>query len=291
MPKVLTQQQVDQFERENFLAPIDVLTADEVHSYRRCLENYEAEQGGAPLSPALSRKVHIREPWAAELVRHPRVLDAVEDLIGADILVYATTLFIKEAGGIQVTGWHQDATYLGLDPYKHINVWIALSTASEEAGCMRFVVASSRLGQLRHGARNMPGSVNHGGQAIVETVPQDHVRSAPLRSGQLSFHHTLAVHSSEPNRSNDRRIGFSLSVIPTHVRHTGSHRMGATLVRGEDRFGHFDLEPDPRKHDAGTNAANYKACYARYRQGYEEQIARHLQSQEQGQGRTQVHAG
>jgi non-heme Fe2+,alpha-ketoglutarate-dependent halogenase len=279
VPKVLTQEQVEQFTRDNFLASVDVLTPDEARHYRRCLETYEAEQGGAPLNPALSRKVHIREQWAAELVRHPRVLDAVEDLIGPDILVYTTTLFTKEAGGIQVTGWHQDATYLGLQPYEHINVWIALSEASEAAGCMRFVVASSGLGQLRHGAQNMPGSVNHGAQAIVENVPLEHVQSAPLGIGQLSFHHTLAVHSSEPNRSGDRRIGFSLSVIPTRVRHTGSYRMGATLVRGEDRYGHFDLEPDPRAHDADTNASNYAACYGRYRQGYEEQIARHLLSQ------------
>ena len=289
MPKVLTQQQVEQFKQDSFLAPIDVLSEDEARHYRSCLERYEAEQGGAPLNPALSRKIHVREPWAAELVRHPRLLDAIEDLIGADILIYSTTLFTKEAGGIQVTGWHQDATYLGLDPYEHVNVWIALSNASEEAGCMRFVVSSSRFGQLRHGAQNMPGSVNHGGQAIVETVPLEDVRSAPLRIGQLSCHHTLAVHSSEPNRSNDRRIGFSVSVIPTYVRHTGSHRMGATLVRGEDKYSHFDLEPDPREHDADTNTANYTACYARYRQGYEEQIARHLQAQETNQ--TELRAG
>jgi non-heme Fe2+,alpha-ketoglutarate-dependent halogenase len=278
MPKVLSQAQVDQFKNNNFINGIDVLTADEALYYRGCLEAYEATKGGAPLDAAFSRKVHTGEPWAAELIRHPRVLDAVEDIIGPDILVYTTTLFTKEAGGIQVTGWHQDATYLGLDPYEHVNVWVALSNASEEAGCMQFMVGSSRFGQLRHGARNMPGSVNHGGQAIVEELPQGRVESAPLKPGQLSFHHTLAVHSSEPNRADDRRIGFSISVIPTHVRHTGSLRMGATLVRGEDRYGHFDLEADPREHDVKTNARNYEACYRRYREGYEEQIARHLQA-------------
>lgn len=278
MPKVLTQAQVDQFRNDNFINGIDVLTTDETRHYRSCLEAYEAAKGGAPLDAAFSRKVHTGEPWAAELVRHPRVLDAVEDIIGPDILVYTTTLFTKEAGGVQVTGWHQDATYLGLTPYEHVNVWIALSNASEEAGCMQFMVGSSRFGQLRHGARNMPGSVNHGGQAIVEELPTEPIKSAPLKPGQLSFHHTLAVHSSEPNRADDRRIGFSISVIPTHVRHTGSYRMGATLVRGEDRYGHFDLEPDPREHDAETNARNYEACYRRYREGYEEQITNHLQA-------------
>jgi hypothetical protein len=278
MPKVLSQAQVEQFNNNNFINGIEVLSADETRHYRGCLETYEAANGGAPLDAAFSRKVHTGEPWAAELIRHPRVLDAIEDIIGPNILVYTTTLFTKEAGGIQVTGWHQDATYLGLEPYEHVNVWIALSNASEEAGCMQFMVGSSKFGQLRHGARNMPGSVNHGGQAIVEELPPEPIESAPLKPGQLSFHHTLAVHSSEPNRADDRRIGFSISVIPTHVHHTGSMRMGATLVRGEDRYGHFDLEPDPREHNAKTNARNYEACYRRYREGYEEQITKHLQA-------------
>ena len=84
MPRLLTAEQIERFERNNFLAQVDVLTPDEAGYYRRCLQDYEAQQGGAPLDAARSRKVHVREPWAAELVRHPRVLDAIEDIIGAD---------------------------------------------------------------------------------------------------------------------------------------------------------------------------------------------------------------
>lgn len=275
MPKVLTEDLIAQYKRENFLAPFDAFSAEQARHYRDCLEQYERAQGGVPLEPWQYRKVHVREPWAADLVRIPQVLDAVEDLIGPDILIFNATFFIKEPQTDQITAWHQDSTYFGMQPYEHVSAWIALSNASEEAGCMDFVVGSSANGQLYHAPQTVVGSVNHGSQAIAEPFDDSHVVSAPLKPGQFSFHHTLVVHSSAPNRSDDRRIGFGISYIPAHVRHIGSYRMGASLARGEDRFGHFDREPDPRVHDAAANADHHAAAYRRYREGYEEQITAH----------------
>lgn len=275
MPKLLTQAQIDSFKADGFVAPIDVLSEEEVRYFRSQLEAFEAEHGGAPLGRDLIRKTHVRESWAAEIARHPRVLDAIEDLIGPDILLYTSTLFIKEPGSEQKTAWHQDATYLGLTPHLHMNAWVALSDASEEAGCLQFLPGSSKQGLLQHRARSAPGSVNHGGQSIVSDIPTEQARSAPLKSGQMSIHHTFAIHGSEPNLSKDRRIGMSLNVIPTKVRHTGSFKMSATLVRGEDQYGHFEHEPDPRLFDKASRIRNHDVAYGLYRDGYEEQIRLH----------------
>jgi len=275
MPKVLTEEQVEQYQRENFLSPFDAMTAAEASRYRECLEDYEQRQGNSPLEPWQYRKVHVREPWAAELVRIPQVLDAVEDLIGPDILIFNATFFIKEPGTGQVTAWHQDATYFGMQPYDHVTAWIALSDVSEVAGCMDFVAGSSAFGQLFHAPQTVAGSVNHGSQAIAEPFDDDAAVSAPLKPGQFSFHHTLVVHSSPPNRSNDRRIGCGISYIPAHVRHVGSYRMGASHARGEDRYGHFAIEPDPREHGPSANKQHHEAAYRRYREGYDEQIIAH----------------
>ncbi len=275
MPNVLTKAQIKQYKRKNFLSPFPALTADEVRHYRSCLETYEKQQGGAPLKPWQYRKLHVREAWAAELVRIPRVLDAVEDLIGPDILIFNATFFIKNPGTDQITAWHQDATYFGMQPFEHVTAWIALSEASEKSGCMNFVVGSSEFGQLYHAPQTISGSVNHGSQAIAEPFDDTNTAAAPLRAGQFSFHHTLVIHSSEPNRSDDRRIGFGISYIPAHVKHIGSYRMGASSARGEDRYGHFEIEPDPREHDAKANTRHHEEAYQRYRDGYDEQIATH----------------
>ena len=275
MPKSLEQAQIGRYREENFLSPLFAMSGAQASRFRRQLEAYESTQGGAPLEPWQYRKLHVREAWAAELIRIPSVLDAVEDLIGPDILVFNSTFFIKEPRTNQHTAWHQDATYFGLTPHEHVTAWIAISSASERAGCLQFIVGSSALGQCHHAAQTVPGSVNHGGQAIVGSLDTTTVQSAPLDPGQFSFHHTLVVHSSAPNQTIDRRIGIGISYIPTRVRHTGSYRMGATLVRGSDEFGHFELESDPRAHDAVTNARNHEAAYRRYREGYDEQIAEH----------------
>ena len=151
---------------------------------------------------------------------------------------------------------------------------------------MKFVVVSSNFGQLYHATQTVAGSVNHGSQAIAEPLDDSHVRAAPLKPGQFSFHHTLVVHSSAPNCSSDRRIGCGISYIPAHVRHVGSYRMGASYARGEDRYGHFEIEPDPRESDEAQRAAHHEAAYRRYREGYDEQIAAHKAAYGDREGRT-----
>src|SRR5690606_25588567 len=96
--------------------------------------------------------------------------------------------------------------------------------------------------------------------------------AGPLQAGQFSLHHTLVVHQSLPNATDDRRIGCGISYIPTYVRHKGSFRMPASLVRGTDRYGHFDHEPDPRLLTQAEAEAAHHEAYRLYREGYEEQV-------------------
>ena len=136
MPKLLTADQVQAYERDGFVYPIDVLDADEVRGHRQELEHWERQRGALIDFPEKS-KSYLLFNWADQLVHHPRILDAVEDLIGPDILVYHSTLFVKEARTAAFVRWHQDSTYFYLDPHLHVTAWVALSDASVEAGCMR----------------------------------------------------------------------------------------------------------------------------------------------------------
>jgi non-haem Fe2+, alpha-ketoglutarate-dependent halogenase len=129
-----------------------------------------------------------------------------------------------------------------------VTAWVALSHASSEAGCVRVIPGSHRMGQLHHAvrqgrARNMLPR----GQSVSEEIDTRTAVEMPLLPGEFSLHHTLAIHGSEPNRSDDRRIGLGISYIPARVRFTGKTRLSAALVRGVDRYGHFDPEPSPRE--------------------------------------------
>ena len=121
----------------------------------------------------------------------------------------------------------------------------------------------------------MPGTINAGARSISQPIDTSTALFAPVKAGQVSLHHTLIAHNSPPNRSNDRRIGFGISYIPTRLRHSGSKRMSATLVRGVDHYGHFDLEGDPRTLSADAQVEAHECAYTRYRECHSEQMARY----------------
>ncbi|NKB60409.1 MAG: phytanoyl-CoA dioxygenase family protein [Alphaproteobacteria bacterium] len=278
MFKRLTVDQVEGYRRDGFLGAQPALTPAETAHYRDALEAFEAELGG-PLTaqpPMFSRKLHIRFPWAAELVRHPAILDVIEDLIGPDILIYNATFFIKEAHTDGVAAWHQDSTYFGLDPHEHVSAWVALSDASAESGCMEFIPGSPDWGQLHHAAKAIPNSINLNSQTVVEDFKADSTVAVPLKAGEFSCHHTLVLHSSGPNKADDRRIGFGISYIPTHVRHKGTHRVPASLARGTDQYGHFEREPDGRDLNPAEAKVAHEAAFGGYRTAREEQMAWHV---------------
>lgn len=270
----LSEQQVGDYHRDGFLPAVEAFSAAQADALRARLEAFEASLPGPP-GTADRRKLHVRLDWMRDLVEDRRILDVVQALIGPDILVFNSTFFIKEPRTPAVTAWHQDATFFGLEPHEHVTAWLAFSDATAESGCMQFVAGSHRLGQLPHASRIAPGSINHGAQTIAVPFETEHTPLAPVRRGQFSLHHTLVIHRSAPNDSDDRRIGLGISYIPTRVRHRGSFRMGATLVAGEDRQGHFEHEPDPRCLSQAEAEAAHTAAYARYREGYSEQMQWH----------------
>ena len=264
--------EVAAFHRDGFYSPLDAFSSAEADKLRRSLEEFERSLPAGPVAQMYRRRLHAMLPWMRDLVEEARILDAVESLIGPDILVFTSTFFVKEPASGAITAWHQDAPYLGLNE-EHISAWVAFSDATELAGCVRFVPGSHKRGQIVHVNQSIPNSLNVASQGIPETFADADVRAAPLKRGQFSLHHTLVVHASEPNRSNDRRIGVSISFIPTRVKHRGSYRLPATLVRGEDRFGYYDLEPDCRTMAPDAARAAHAAAFARYRKAYDEQLS------------------
>jgi ectoine hydroxylase-related dioxygenase (phytanoyl-CoA dioxygenase family) len=214
-------------------------------------------------------------PWAAKLACDPRILDVVEDLLGPDLLIYTSTFFIKEPHSPTIAAWHQDSTYYGLEPKEEITVWIALSEASEAAGCMEALSFNGAPRQLRHVSRVVKNSVNRASQVIVEPLDESRPVAMPLAAGSFSMHHGLCPHRSGPNNSNHRRIGLGLNYIPTHVRPVGAIRPAAMLVRGTDRYGHFErVEPAKAELDAEAVAVHERAVVL-YRDLYIEEEARH----------------
>lgn len=245
MGRSLSAEQVRAYEENGFLFPIRVMSEAEALAYRRRLEAAEAS-GEPEVASYLRTKAHLVFTWCDELIRHPRILDAVEDVIGPDILCWSSGFFNKEARDPAYVSWHQDLTYWGLEPADIVTAWLALSPATPESGCMKFWPGSHKLEILPHTDTFAPNNLLSRGQEIQVEVNETKVVFDELRPGEMSLHHVKLVHGSEANRSADRRIGFVIRYVPTRVRQVVGRTDSATLVRGVDRYGHFEPEERPK---------------------------------------------
>ena len=275
--KALTQQQADSFRENGFLYPLPGLTPEEVAECRAGLDRLETELGCAVADADVKWRSqgHAHSPWLDKLVRHPRILDAIEDVIGPDILVWTSTFFIKEAGSQTYAAWHQDGGYFGLEPKVSVCAWVALTDASRQAGCMEQLSVHGKPRLYQHSPMGLPNSINRAGQTIIEDFDQANPAAMALEAGSFSLHHELAIHRSAPNGASHRRIGVGLNFMPPHVRVDGPVRCKAMLVRGEDKYGHFDLYDPPSVERDATALAMHQEVSDRYRENYRHQVTRH----------------
>ncbi len=226
------------YDSQGFLSPVDILSAAEASQHRRALESAE-EQLGAVHYWAKMHTI-LRSPY--ELATHPKMLDAVAQIIGPDILLYNTTYIIKEPHTPTHVSWHQDLTYWGLDGDAQVSAWLALSRADRHSGCMQMIPGSHLGGAQAHDISAADAhNVLYQNQRVPD-VDESRAVYCPLEAGQASFHHGWTLHSSLPNASAERRIGVNIQYIAPQVRQTKLPGHTAHLVRGEDRFGHYPPE-------------------------------------------------
>ena len=230
---------VESYRARGIVHPVPALSAQEAMAMRR---QYEAHADF--LKGRNNQKPHLLFTWADAIVRDPRILDAVESLLGPDLLCWGSQFFVKPASDAAYVSWHQDATYWGLSSNDVATAWVALTPSTPESGCMQVVPGTHRA-QVPHEDRFDDANLLSRGQEIAVQVDPASVVDVVLQPGEMSLHHVLLFHGSQPNRSTQPRIGFAVRYVPTHVRQLSPIRDSALLVRGRDSFGHFEPEQSP----------------------------------------------
>lgn len=270
MPKLLTPAQIAQFEEQGYVYPFHAFDASQAASYRDRIEAYE-RAAGHDANRTLKIKGHLAFPWLMEIARNAHILDAVEDLIGPDILLFGSSIFAKDARNPSYVSWHQDSAYFGLTPHNEVTAWVALTDASTEMGCLRIAPGSHRGPALKHVETFAKDNMLAKGQTLVG-IDEDSAITMPLAAGQFSLHHEQTAHSSLPNRSTERRVGFAFFFIPTHVRMLKG-RGRATLVRGVDSHGHWDADDLPQYDLDPVAMKQLSACWGAYKDGETRQVS------------------
>lgn len=241
MTTTLSSEQLQQYERDGIVFPISVFSADEVSYFRAGLDAVVRNSGDG------SRKrldsLHLFFDWAQRLVTDETLLNAVEDVLGSDILVYGTLVFYKPPRDSSYASWHQDSFYSGLHLSPSTSAWIALTASHKANGCMRAVPGSHALGPLDHdNVRDDPNLLNRRGECLVMTVDESRALDVVLQPGEMSLHHSTIVHGSNPNASDEPRIGFIVRFVTSRF----TNRDWPLLrVRGKADCSHLKLE-EPR---------------------------------------------
>jgi len=235
-----------QWVERGFLPVVDVLAPDEAARSRAQFDALEREVGRETAEiRILDRHLDVEFVW--RLATHSRVLDAVEAVVGPDVLLLASNFFCKypaEERGERFVAWHQDVTYWGLEPPRAITAWIAIDDADEENGCMQVIPGSHRLGILEHGKSARTGNLLSINQEVpAGFVDETRAVTLPLRAGQMSLHDGMLLHGSHENRSTRRRCGLAVRFTTPDVRQVAPNSLRGyyrpVLVRGADRHGHF----------------------------------------------------
>jgi non-heme Fe2+,alpha-ketoglutarate-dependent halogenase len=256
MSKMLTASQIEQYHRDGCIHPIRAISEADAIALRRRLEAFEHDSGG-PLRGDLRHKSHLLFTWLAELVRDNRIVDAIEDLYGPNLLCWSTNFFIKEANHPAFVSWHQDSTYWGLDRPDVVTAWIALTPSNETNGAMEYIPGSHTSDQVPHRDTFDKNNMLTRGQEVAVDVDTAQARRICLQPGEMSLHHVRLIHGSAPNPSHDRRIGFAIRYVPTSVRQIAGED-SASLVRGQDTYHHFEPEPMPTSDMAPEFTALHK---------------------------------
>ncbi len=242
MGKRLTAEQVKVFDRDGFVFPVRAYSSVAMALRMEWLLQIKSRRAGR-LPPSLNAKAHLLVPWLWDMVHEPAIVDTAEDLLGPDLLCLGTS-FIAKSGldGRHVT-WHQDATHWHLSEPRAVTAWVAFTSSTRRNGCVR-AIPGSHIRPLPHHDSGDRSNMLGMREEVTSPVDTERAVDIVLEPGEMSLHHPLVVHGSEPNQSDLSRIGFAIRYVPSGVALGSGLRNSATLVRGRD-YGHFEPECAP----------------------------------------------
>lgn len=229
--------QIEAYRRDGFVFPIKVLSGAEVEGVRNAFESL------VDYSPKRFDRLHVFFDWAYQVVTNERLLDVIESILGDDILVYGTLVLAKQPHDLRYASWHQDSFYSGLHLTPSTTAWIALTPSHRGNGCMRVIPGSHTLGALDHeNIADDPHLLNRRGEQIKMDVDESLAVDVELQPGQISLHESTLVHSSNPNASDEPRIGFIVRFVTSRMQNPNVRLM---RVRGDGDCSHLDLAEKP----------------------------------------------
>ncbi|MCR9292392.1 MAG: phytanoyl-CoA dioxygenase family protein [bacterium] len=243
-PQTLAAHQIEQFNQQGYIAPLDVFSKTEIASVRQYFDDLLSKvvaEGGNSYSIS---SAHLKYGPVYDLLTEPRIVAYVADLLGQNVIGWGSHFFCKMPHDGQAVAWHQDASYWPLSPSKAITVWLAIDDADRENACMKFVAGSHLAGHMTY-RPSSPDEHNVLNQTIDNPEQFGQIVLDELKAGQVSIHSDLLLHGSEANQSERRRCGLTLRYASADVRAELGWNQKGVFVRGADASGHWSNNKRP----------------------------------------------
>jgi hypothetical protein len=255
------------YHEHGFAGPLPALSVDENERYLAQFLDCEARHGLT--SGDYRCKANVLFPWVDELTRHPAVADAVEAIIGPDFHCWDALFWVKFAHSDKIVSWHQDGTYWNLVPkHRSVSVWLCLSGATEEMGCVRYIPGSHRKGQLHHDDLKTAENLLMRGQTIAYPSPLESSVAVEVPAGHFIIQHPHVIHGSLANRSDRARIACGMNFFATDTRPIATFAPeSSVMIRGNDTHGHVLHDPRPTGR-FDEDLVNWKKAYDRQHENY-----------------------
>ena len=257
-PKVLNLSDIAQYNTYGFVQPFDIFSPPEISRMRSYIDRLMHDLGPDGAYGINCYQARLSGLW--DIATDSRILDLVEDILGPDILCWATAILSKRPHDPKAVPWHQDASFWSLSPARTVTVWLAIDDADEKNSAMRFIPGSHNQGAMAV-RQSGEGAVFHKETANAEALGAPFTNA--LKAGQISLHADMLVHGSEPNNSDRRRCGLTLRYCPPQVRITDdawARGVEAILCRGDagdwqthDRPKNNDITQTNSPHVVGNN--------------------------------------
>ena len=244
MSKALTKKQVQEFNQDGFLYPVEAYSEEEAKQLHDKFVGMENKLGHEP-QVKFRIKAHLPFPWLCDVVRNEKLLNAVEDILGPNILCWGASFFTKKANDPRFVSWHTDSFYYGLEPAETLTAWLAFNDSTIESGCVQYIPGTHKGPAAVHEIRMHEHNLVQQGQTVVD-VPEEKAVFAEVKAGQVVLHHESVVHGSGPNKANHPRVGFSIHYVAPHVKETRFKGATAMLVRGQNIGNNWGIDPEPR---------------------------------------------
>ncbi len=238
------------YNERGYSFPFRLFDTNRANQYRASLEKIET--GYAPdLVKLAIGHANSLIPFVDEITRSEEILSPIREILGPNLLVWNSSFFIKEPHSTEFISWHQDLTYWGLTDSHEVTAWVALSEASVQSGCMKFIPESHKGSIVEHRDTFAKNNLLSRGQELAVDVNEEDAVDVVLQPGEMSLHHGQVFHGSNANQSNDRRIGLAIRYITPDMQQTIDEKTDAKLVAGVDEYHHFNLSDKP--HDLLTH--------------------------------------